>query len=109
MHLIYGHSYKLSHIWWWLFWDNHETFAQAENIEEEDGTLALANATEKALQLHDANSTSLIKRTIKSGAQYFANRSYQGLDMDIDNATPEPYLIGRTGKASGYEHEKNQA
>ncbi|KAF2321959.1 hypothetical protein GH714_004845 [Hevea brasiliensis] len=79
-----------------------------ESIEEDDGALALVNATEKALQLHDTNSASLVKRTIKSGAEYFANRSYQGLDMHNDNSLPEPYLIGRTGKASGYEHEKSK-
>ncbi|KAF2321955.1 hypothetical protein GH714_004805 [Hevea brasiliensis] len=84
-----------------------EDFDLQESIEEM-GALALVNATEKALQLHDTNSASLVKRTIKSGAEYFANRSYQGLDMHNDNSLPEPYLIGRTGKASGYEHEKSK-
>ncbi|XP_050213379.1 uncharacterized protein LOC126664845 [Mercurialis annua] len=84
-----------------------EDFDAQENIEKDEG-LALANTTERALQLHDRNSSSLIKGTINSGAEYFATRSYQGLEMHGDNSTPEPYLIGRTGKASGYEHEKTK-
>ncbi|XP_020532590.1 2-(3-amino-3-carboxypropyl)histidine synthase subunit 2 isoform X2 [Jatropha curcas] len=85
-----------------------EDFDLQEKIEEDNGALALANATDKALQLHDRNSTSLGKGTIKSGAEYFINRSFQGLDIHNDNSMPEPYLIGRTGKASGYEHEKTK-
>ncbi|EEF31794.1 diphteria toxin resistance protein 2, dph2, putative [Ricinus communis] len=85
-----------------------EDFDLQENIEEDNEGLALANATEKALQLHDRNSTSLIKGTIKSGAEYFANRSYQGLEMHGDNSKPGAFLIGRTGKASGYENEKTK-
>ena len=54
------------------------------------------------------NSTSLAKGTIRSGAEFFANRSYQGLEMHNDNSMPEAYLIGRTGKASGYEDEKTK-
>uniref|UniRef100_A0A2N9IT40 Uncharacterized protein n=1 Tax=Fagus sylvatica TaxID=28930 RepID=A0A2N9IT40_FAGSY len=44
--------------------------------EDNEGTLALANATEKVLQLRD-NPKSLIKGTAKSGPEYFAARSYQ--------------------------------
>jgi len=28
--------------------------------------------------------------------------------MPSDNASPEPYLIARRGRASGYEDEKNK-
>ncbi|XP_028791515.1 2-(3-amino-3-carboxypropyl)histidine synthase subunit 2 [Neltuma alba] len=81
--------------------DNHE------NAKEDREALALVNATEKALQLRD-NSGSLIKRDAKSGAEFFAARSYQGLNIDDENAVPEPYFIGRKGRASGYEDEKSQ-
>ncbi|KAK4267541.1 hypothetical protein QN277_024310 [Acacia crassicarpa] len=81
--------------------DNHE------NAKEDREALALVNATEKALQLRD-NHGSLIKRDAKSGPEFFATRSYQGLNIDDENAVPEPYLIGRKGRAAGYEDEKNQ-
>ncbi|KAJ6699187.1 2-(3-AMINO-3-CARBOXYPROPYL)HISTIDINE SYNTHASE SUBUNIT 2 [Salix purpurea] len=81
---------------------------QRIKVEENEGVLALANATEKALQLQDRSSNSLTKGTVQSGADYFATRSYHGLDMHGDNSMPEPYLIGRTGKASGYQHEEGK-
>ncbi|KAJ4842495.1 hypothetical protein Tsubulata_027081 [Turnera subulata] len=86
-----------------------EDLDSQEKIEkDDDGVLALANITEKALQLQDKNSTSLIKGTIKSGADYYlSTRTYHGLEIGNDNAVPEPYVIGRTGKASGYEHERS--
>ncbi|PSS35729.1 Diphthamide biosynthesis protein [Actinidia chinensis var. chinensis] len=82
------------------------------NLEEtdeknEDETLALVKATEKALQVLDKDPQSIIKGTAKSGAEYFAARSYHGLDIQSNNSEPEPFLIGRTGKASGYEDEKS--
>ncbi|KAJ8774766.1 hypothetical protein K2173_017212 [Erythroxylum novogranatense] len=85
-----------------------EDFESSENnIEERNqGVLTITNATEKALQLRDRSCDSVIKGTAKSGAEFFAARSYQGLEMNNGNSLPEPYLIGRTGKASGYEHEK---
>ncbi|CAK7343172.1 unnamed protein product [Dovyalis caffra] len=85
-----------------------EDFNLHEKKEEEnEGVLALANATEKALQLRD-RTNSLFKGTVQSGADYFATRSYHGLDMHSDNSMPESYLIGRTGKASGYQHENGK-
>lgn len=54
------------------------------------------------------NHGSLIKRDAKSGAEFFATRSYQGLNIDNENAAPEPYFIGRKGRAAGYEDEKSQ-
>ncbi|KAH8505681.1 hypothetical protein H0E87_012779 [Populus deltoides] len=81
---------------------------QEKKEEENEGVLALANATEKALKLQDRSSNSLTKGTVRSGADYFATRSYHGLDMHGDDSMLEPYLIGRTGKASGYQHEKGE-
>lgn len=79
----------------------------AENGDEEnEGSLALANATEKVLQLRDTNPGSLVKRVAKSGAEFFVTRSYHGLEMHANSSLPEPYLVGRSGKASGYKDEK---
>ncbi|POO02012.1 Diphthamide synthesis DHP [Trema orientale] len=78
---------------------------QENNDEDQEGSLALANLTEKALQLRD-NPKSLAKRMVKSGAEFLATRSYQGLEIHNDNEFPEPYLIGRSGRAAGYQGEK---
>lgn len=67
-------------------------------------------ATEKALRVVDKDHQLVTKGSAKSGAEYFAaHRSYHGLDIQSNNSLPEPFLIGRTGKASGYEDEKKQA
>ncbi|KAF7814369.1 2-(3-amino-3-carboxypropyl)histidine synthase subunit 2 isoform X1 [Senna tora] len=78
-----------------------------ENGKEETEALALVNATEKALQLRD-NCNSLIKGDARSGAEFFATRSYQGLNMDSQNSSPELYFVGRKGRASEYEDEKSR-
>lgn len=82
-------------------------FFQAENTEEENGAHALVTATQKALQLRD-NRNLLIEGTARSGAEFFASRSFQGLDINNGSFEPEPYVIGRSGKASGYQDEKNR-
>ncbi|RDY04163.1 2-(3-amino-3-carboxypropyl)histidine synthase subunit 2, partial [Mucuna pruriens] len=84
-----------------------EDFENQENVEEEREALALVNATEKALQLRN-NSNALMKGNARSGAEFLANRSYQGLNMPTENTSPEPFLIGRRGRASGYVDEKNK-
>lgn len=88
-----------------------EDYVSEETSEDNgDGTLALVKDTEKALRVVDSDPQSVIKGTAKSGAEYFAaHRSYHGLDSRSNNSLPEPFLIGRTGKASGYEDEKKQA
>ncbi|KAL4297005.1 hypothetical protein GQ457_12G007650 [Hibiscus cannabinus] len=86
-----------------------EDFEPQENGDEDnDSTLALANATEKALQLRDRDPGSLVKGTVKSGAEFFVTRSYHGLETHANSSSPEPYLIGRSGKASGYEDERSE-
>ncbi|MFQ6632160.1 hypothetical protein Gotur_009755 [Gossypium turneri] len=86
-----------------------EDFELQENGDgDNDGTLALANATEKALQLRDRDPDSLVKGIAKSGAEFFVTRSYHGLETQANSSSPEPYLIGRSGKASGYKDERSE-
>lgn len=81
-----------------------------ENGEEEDkeSPLALANVMEKVLQVRNKDPRSLIKSTANSGAEFLAARSYQGLDINDHSPSPEPFFIGRTGRASGYNDEKSE-
>ncbi|CAF2048621.1 unnamed protein product [Brassica napus] len=84
--------------------EDHNTNDEPENGEEE--TMALVQAAEKALQLRGKDHNQLAKQTAaKSGPEYFLNRAYRGLEINSDNTTPEPFLVGRSGKASGYKHE----
>ncbi|KAK6143307.1 hypothetical protein DH2020_023655 [Rehmannia glutinosa] len=75
---------------------------------EEDEILALVNTTEKALQLRDDDTHSLRKSVAKTGAEFFASRSYHGLDISGTNSIPGEFLTGRSGKASGYKDEKTE-
>ncbi|KAM7278318.1 hypothetical protein ACFE04_005452 [Oxalis oulophora] len=82
---------------------------ETENREEdEEGSLALVSAAEKALQLQDRKPGPIIKGAAKSGAEFFMSRSYQGLEMHSNGSSPEPYFLGRKGKASGYEGENRK-
>ncbi|KAL4297305.1 hypothetical protein GQ457_12G007450 [Hibiscus cannabinus] len=83
-----------------------EDFEPQENGDEDnDSTLALANATEKALQLRDRDPGSLVKGTVKSGAEFFVTRSYHGLETHANSSSPEPYLIGRSDEDERSEPE----
>ncbi|KAL6560616.1 hypothetical protein OROGR_004175 [Orobanche gracilis] len=73
---------------------------------EKDEILALVNATEKALQLQNDDNQYLKKSVARTGVEYFASRSYHGLDISGDNSLPGKFLTGRSGKASGYDDEK---
>ncbi|WOH11620.1 hypothetical protein DCAR_0831110 [Daucus carota subsp. sativus] len=74
--------------------------------EDEDRAVAIVNIMEKALQVRDKGPQYLVKGAAKSGPEYFATRSFQGLEIYGKSSLPEPLLIGRTGKASGYEDER---
>ncbi|XP_016457523.1 uncharacterized protein LOC107781343 [Nicotiana tabacum] len=86
-----------------------EDFEQ-QDVEEdvEDGVSALVNITEKALRVRDKDSQTLMNGTAKSGAEYFAARSFHGLDIHTENNFPEPFLIGKSGRASGYKNETTE-
>ncbi|KAJ8534089.1 hypothetical protein K7X08_007413 [Anisodus acutangulus] len=79
-----------------------------EQQEVEDGVSALVNITGKALRVRDKDSQTLMPGTAKSGAEYFAARSYHGLDIHPENNFSEPFLIGKSGRASGYKNETTQ-
>ncbi|KAK4476687.1 hypothetical protein RD792_015847 [Penstemon davidsonii] len=77
-----------------------------ENNEVENGVAALVNITEKALKVRDDDSLQSVTKSIaKSGAEYFAGRSYHGLEINGTNSHPDKFLTGRSGKASGYKDE----
>ncbi|KNA23449.1 hypothetical protein SOVF_024680, partial [Spinacia oleracea] len=78
------------------------------NAEDSEEELALAVSTEKVLRLRDEDINVLAKIGPKSGAEYLATRSYQGLDIHHDGSMPKPIVIGKTGRASGYENEKTR-
>ncbi|XP_058094195.1 uncharacterized protein LOC131240140 [Magnolia sinica] len=77
---------------------------QGKPEEQRERALVLPEATENALKVADKHPPVLVKGTANSGAEYFASRSYHGLDMRTENE-PRSFVIGRTGKASGYNHE----
>ncbi|XP_010469301.2 PREDICTED: diphthamide biosynthesis protein 2-like [Camelina sativa] len=87
--------------------EDHKTNDQAKNGEEDTGeTMALVHIAEKALQLKDNDHNLLTKQTTaKSGPEYFLSRAYRGLEINSDNTSSETYIVGRSGKASGYKHE----
>ncbi|KAF8110745.1 hypothetical protein N665_0079s0060 [Sinapis alba] len=87
--------------------EDHNTNDEDKSGEEDTGeTMALVQAAEKALQLRGKDHSQLAKQTAaKSGPEYFLNRAYRGLEINSDNTSPEPFLVGRSGKASGYKHE----
>lgn len=77
-----------------------------ENGNDGDEDLALAITTDKALRIR-TDPDSLAKVTPKSAPEFLATRSYQGLDINHDGSAPKPFLVGRTGRAAGYEDERN--
>ncbi|XP_027165732.1 2-(3-amino-3-carboxypropyl)histidine synthase subunit 2-like [Coffea eugenioides] len=85
-----------------------EDFKLQEGKEEKDAVLSLVNVTEKALLLQNKDSELLSRRDAKSGAEFFAARSYQGLEIHSSDSFPELFLIGRAGKTSGYEDEQSK-
>ncbi|VFQ82350.1 unnamed protein product [Cuscuta campestris] len=86
-----------------------EDFDQKEPHDlEEDGVSALVSVTQRALQVRDSGTKKTMMGTAKSGAEFFAARSFHGLDIhhSESNTITEPLLMGRSGRASGYTHER---
>eukprot|EP00268_Persea_americana_P029425 TRINITY_DN28449_c0_g1_i1.p1 TRINITY_DN28449_c0_g1~~TRINITY_DN28449_c0_g1_i1.p1 ORF type:complete len:452 (-),score=97.20 TRINITY_DN28449_c0_g1_i1:552-1907(-) len=85
-----------------------EDLEPQRKAEEKERALVLAEATEKALNVGDKDSTpGLVKGIAKSGAEFFVSRSYRGLEMQNEKAPPQAFVMGRIGKASGYNDEKS--
>ncbi|KAK3011132.1 hypothetical protein RJ639_012857 [Escallonia herrerae] len=86
-----------------------EDFDSQENgVDDKDEGLALVNVMDKALQVSGKDPHYLIKGRAKSGAEFLAARSFQGLDNHSKSSLPEPVFIGRTGKAWGYANEASK-
>ncbi|XP_023741951.1 uncharacterized protein LOC111890018 isoform X2 [Lactuca sativa] len=83
-------------------------FQQDMNGGDEDGVVSLVNS-ESALQEHGKDDKMMVKGSARSGLEFFASRSFQGLDMNSNSNGPEPFIIGRTGKASGYDNETSKS
>lgn len=81
-----------------------EDIGRKENVDRSETALGLEVAVEKTLRIHETTQA-MIKGTAKTGAEFLAKRSYQGLDAH-HNSPPAPYLIGRSGRAAGYSDEK---
>ncbi|XP_077227933.1 diphthamide synthesis DPH2 family protein [Tasmannia lanceolata] len=79
---------------------------QEKGEEHKERDLVLAEAAQKALKVGDTPLPIFIKGTAKSGAEYFATRTYHGLEMPREKLPARSVVIGRTGKASGYDDEK---
>ncbi|KAF3330893.1 diphthamide biosynthesis protein 2 [Carex littledalei] len=80
--------------------------APRENVEVDESSLALVQATEKALILKSQDTDAVLyKGSAKSGSEYFAARSFQGLNPDYENPLPQSYVVGRKGRAAGYKDE----
>ncbi|KAF5767925.1 putative diphthamide synthesis DPH1/DPH2 [Helianthus annuus] len=79
------------------------------NKEDEDGPLALMKMTQTALQERGKDHKTMVKKgSTKSGVDFFASRAFQGLDINNNSNAPEPFILGRSGKASGYNHETSE-
>ena len=73
---------------------------------EEKISLELVNSTEKSLTLRKEDVDSILfKGRAQSGAEFLAARSYTGLTTDHDDSRPRSFVVGRTGRAAGYDHE----
>lgn len=75
--------------------------------EHREKSIVLAELTHKALSLKKEQADSILfKGTAKSGAEFLAARSYSGLSMQHDDSLPQSFVVGRTGRAAGYNDEK---
>jgi diphthamide biosynthesis protein 2 len=80
----------------------------AENREVDEMSLALVQATDKAMTLKSRDTDAVLyKGSAKSGSEYFAARSFQGLNPDYENPLPQSYVVGRKGRAACYKEERN--
>ncbi|PIA34160.1 hypothetical protein AQUCO_03800022v1 [Aquilegia coerulea] len=82
--------------------------SQVNGEEENERANTLVEVTQRALQVRDKDSQPVVRGTAKSGVEFFNARSYHGLEMQNEDPLPRSVVVGKTGKASGYEYEKNK-
>ncbi|PVH37352.1 hypothetical protein PAHAL_6G294200 [Panicum hallii] len=81
--------------------------AQAENMEQSGTALALAEVTEKALSVQNHNNEAVLYQgRAMSSIHYLKARSYRGITGEYEGPAPDSILVGRTGRAAGYNDEK---
>ncbi|CAL5013957.1 unnamed protein product [Urochloa decumbens] len=87
-----------------------DSHAEAEDMEQSETSLALAEVTEKALSIQNQNSDAILYQGgAISSIDYLKARSYRGLTGEYVGPTPDSVLVGRTGRAAGYNDEKTQS
>jgi diphthamide biosynthesis protein 2 len=81
--------------------------APAENMEQSGTALALAEVTEKALSVQNHNNEAVLYQgRAMSSIHYLKARSYRGITGEYEGPAPDSILVGRTGRAAGYNDEK---
>ncbi|MCO5557310.1 hypothetical protein L7F22_010871 [Adiantum nelumboides] len=69
-------------------------------------SISLARDAERALQIQNGNNLELSARPEpQSGVEYFALRSFQGLQLNNDQTPVQHYAVGQKGRAAAYSSE----
>ncbi|KAG2561689.1 hypothetical protein PVAP13_8KG141500 [Panicum virgatum] len=81
-----------------------------ESMELSETSLTLAEVTEKALSIQNQNNDAVLHQgRAMSSIDYLKARSYRGLTGDYEGPAPNSILVGRKGRAAGYNDEKTQS
>ena len=79
-------------------------------MELSETSLTLAEVTEKALSIQNQNNDAVLHQgRAMSSIDYLKARSYRGLTGDYESPAPNSILVGRKGRAAGYNDEKTQS
>ncbi|MCO5615061.1 hypothetical protein L7F22_069349 [Adiantum nelumboides] len=69
-------------------------------------SISLAREAERALQIQSGNNSELSARPeAQSGVEYFALRSFQGLQLNNEQTPVQHYAVGQKGRAATYSSE----
>ncbi|KAL6662146.1 hypothetical protein ACP70R_000005 [Stipagrostis hirtigluma subsp. patula] len=80
-----------------------------EDEEQSETSLSLAEVTEKALSIQNQNNDAVLYQGgAMSSIDYLKARTYRGLTGEYEGPAPDSVLVGRTGRAAGYNDEKTQ-
>ncbi|KAL6875688.1 hypothetical protein ACP4OV_013201 [Aristida adscensionis] len=80
-----------------------------ESEEQRETSLTLAEFTEKALSIQNQNNDAVLYQGgAMSSIDYLKARTYRGLTGEYEGPVPDSILLGRTGRAAGYNDEKTQ-